>query len=148
MEAVDPIVVGTDGSSTAERAVARAGELAGALGAKVCVVNSYASPTGSWMAAAGGIAVADAAIETRSQTDAEQVVARAARLLADLGVDAYGQVCSGDPAQALLAVAEGEKAQMIVVGNRGMTGARRMLGSVPNRISHQAKCAVLIVPTG
>jgi nucleotide-binding universal stress UspA family protein len=44
-------------------------------------------------------------------------------------------------------IAESEGAQMIVVGNKGMTGARRVLGSVPNKISHHARCAVLIVPT-
>jgi nucleotide-binding universal stress UspA family protein len=38
-------------------------------------------------------------------------------------------------------------ADMIVVGNRGMSGAKRMLGSVPNKVSHHATCEVLIVPT-
>jgi nucleotide-binding universal stress UspA family protein len=148
MDTIDPIVVGTDGSSTAERAVERAGRLGKALGARVCVVNSYAPPKGAMLAAASGFAVADAELDTQTRTEAEQVVTRAKRLLADLGVEAYGQVCDGDPAQTLITVAEGERAQMIVVGNRGMTGARRMLGSVPNRVSHQATCPVLIVPTG
>jgi nucleotide-binding universal stress UspA family protein len=47
----------------------------------------------------------------------------------------------------LLQIAEEQHAQMIVVGNRGMTGARRVLGSVPNRVSHRARCDVLIVVT-
>jgi nucleotide-binding universal stress UspA family protein len=143
----DPIVVGTDGSATAERAVERAAELAQALGARVCIVNSYATPTGAWMAAASGIAVPDMDLDTQNRSEAEEVIRRAKRVLTDRGVESCGHICSGDAAQALMAVAEDEGAQMIIVGNRGMTGARRMLGSVPNRVSHQARCPVLIVPT-
>ena len=48
----------------------------------------------------------------------------------------------------LLDVATAFHADVIVIGNRGMTGAKRVLGSVPNTLSHHAECAVLIVPTG
>jgi nucleotide-binding universal stress UspA family protein len=74
-------------------------------------------------------------------------VVRARQQLESAGVDTRTHVCSGDPAQALIAIAEDESAQMIIVGNRGMSGPRRILGSVPNSVSHQARCAVLIVPT-
>jgi nucleotide-binding universal stress UspA family protein len=54
----------------------------------------------------------------------------------------------GDAADAILDVAEEQRADLIVVGNRGMTGAKRfLLGSVPNRVSHHAPCSVLIVRT-
>lgn len=53
-----------------------------------------------------------------------------------------------DPADALLEVADQVNARMIVVGNRGMAGPRRVLGSVPNTVSHGARCSVLIVSTG
>ena len=54
----------------------------------------------------------------------------------------------GDPAEGILSVAEETKADLIVVGNKGMTGARRfLLGSVPNNISHHAPCSVIIVRT-
>ena len=54
----------------------------------------------------------------------------------------------GDPADAILDVAEEVKADLIVVGNKGMTGARRfLLGSVPNKVSHHAPCSVIIVRT-
>jgi len=54
----------------------------------------------------------------------------------------------GDPAEAILNIAEGTDADLIVVGNKGMTGARRfLLGSVPNNISHHAPCSVIIVRT-
>jgi nucleotide-binding universal stress UspA family protein len=67
--------------------------------------------------------------------------------LRELGVASHGHVCAGEPAQTLITIAMGEDAEMIVVGNRGMNGARRVLGSVPNRVSHHARCGVLIVPT-
>jgi len=53
----------------------------------------------------------------------------------------------GDPADALMAVAEREGADLIVVGNRRMTGVRRLLGSVPNKVTHQASFRVLVVNT-
>ncbi len=54
----------------------------------------------------------------------------------------------GDAADAIIDVAEEQRSDLIVVGNRGMTGAKRfLLGSVPNRVSHHAPCSVLIVRT-
>ena len=54
----------------------------------------------------------------------------------------------GEPADAILDVAEEENADLIVVGNKGMTGAKRfLLGSVPNKVSHHAPSSVLIVRT-
>jgi nucleotide-binding universal stress UspA family protein len=54
----------------------------------------------------------------------------------------------GDAADAILDVAEEQRSELIVVGNKGMTGAKRfLLGSVPNKVSHHAPCSVLIVRT-
>jgi nucleotide-binding universal stress UspA family protein len=54
----------------------------------------------------------------------------------------------GDPADAILDVAEERSADLVVVGNTGMTGAKRfLLGSVPNKVSHHAPCSVLIIRT-
>jgi nucleotide-binding universal stress UspA family protein len=54
---------------------------------------------------------------------------------------------TGSPAEAIVKVAEQEGADLIVVGNKGMKGARRILGSVPNTVAHAAPCSVLIVDT-
>jgi nucleotide-binding universal stress UspA family protein len=144
----ESIVVGTDGSQTADRAVEKACQLARALGTMLHVVMSYNPGTsGAWMAAAGGIATDPYASEREARKHAEEVLERARQRLNHLQVNVQTHLCSGDPADALITVAEDQAAQMIVVGNRGMTGARRVLGSVPNRVSHQAHCAVLIVPT-
>jgi nucleotide-binding universal stress UspA family protein len=141
------IVVGTDGSASAGRAVTKAGELAQALRATVHVVSCYAQQSnGAWLAAAGGVAVGEVTNE-EARARAERIVTDAQHQLRQLGVASRPHVCGGEPAQALITIAGDQKADMIVVGNRGMNGARRVLGSVPNRVSHHATCGVLIVPT-
>lgn len=144
----DPIVAGTDGSPTATRAIDEAGELAMALGSDVHVVTSYtASSNGALLAAAGGFAAADAHTAADARERAKKIAAGATVRLRVKGVRTHTHVTETDPATALITIAEGEGAQLIVVGNKGMTGARRVLGSVPNRVSHHARCGVLIVPT-
>ena len=74
--------------------------------------------------------------------DAAAAEARAA------GIEVRTHPVEADPADAILNVAEEIKADLIVVGNKGMTGARRyILGSVPNNVSHHAPCSVIIVRT-
>ena len=131
----NPIVAGTDGSPTAKLAMDRAGELAKALGAPVHVVC---------------VPSALEAHEWPARISAQQIVAEASERLTSQGVEVkthLPKVLQGEAALALVAVAEQEQAQMLVVGNKGMTGVRRLLGSLPNRVSHEARCDVLIVPT-
>jgi nucleotide-binding universal stress UspA family protein len=97
--------------------------------------------------AAAAMAVPGVVDDGSARQAAEEVVDRASARLRQRGIDVATHVCQGEPAEVLITVADGEHAQMIVVGNRGMSGARRVLGSVPNRVSHHAKCGVLIVPT-
>jgi nucleotide-binding universal stress UspA family protein len=145
---IAPIVAGTDGSASAELAVARAGEIAAALDATLHIVMSYKDPErASYMAALGGVPIDTVGLEADVRTQAEGIVSQSKRRVAESGVRAETHVCCGEAAESLMTIAEGEGAQMIVVGNRGMAGARRVLGSVPNRISHHAPCSVLIVPT-
>jgi nucleotide-binding universal stress UspA family protein len=142
------IVAGTDGSASAELAVAKAGELAVALDATVHIVMSYNDTQRvSAMAGIGGMALDVVGLEEEARVHAESVVSESRGRLAELGIRTQAHVCCGEPAEVLMSIAEGEGAQIIVVGNRGMAGARRMLGSVPNRVSHHASCCVLIVPT-
>ena len=145
----EPIVVGTDGSSTADRAVDKAGELAAAFGAPLHVVMTYrAALNSAALAVASGVVVDPVSLDEGASTHADSVVRRAADRLEGIGVKVFRRVvCAADPADALIAVASDVGAQMIVVGNKGMLGARRVLGSVPNRVSHHAECCVLIVRT-
>jgi len=143
------IVVGTDGSERAERAVVRAGELARTLGVKVHVVSGYGIGTDVVLMSARsrGFPVTDADVAELNRAHAEECVAQAKQRLERLGVESETHVRLAEPADALLRTADEQDAQMIVIGNRGMAGARRVLGSVPNRVSHHAHCDVLIVDT-
>lgn len=144
----DPIVVGTDGSATAELAVDRAAELGQALGTAVHVVTAYTMASGGEQLATGRRAAAGTSTLTDdARTAAEEIVARAKERLEDRGLTVHTHVRAGDAGQELIATAEQEGAQLVVVGNRGMTGLGRILGSVPNLVSHRAKCGVVIVPT-
>ena len=140
------IVVGTDGSPTAEAAVQHAAELARTCGAKLHIVSAY-RPIESLYTAPDLIPVdVRGAIDPRK--DAEQVVTESAAKVRAAGIEVEGYACPGDPASALIEVAETAKADLLVVGNRGMTSkARFLLGSVPNKVSHHAPCSVLIVKT-
>jgi nucleotide-binding universal stress UspA family protein len=77
----------------------------------------------------------------------QAVVEEAAATVRMSGVGVRPHTVTGDPADALLAIAEQENADLIVVGSRGMHGMTRVLGSVPNKVSHRARCSVLIVAT-
>jgi nucleotide-binding universal stress UspA family protein len=115
------ILIATDGSATAAAAAARGAEIAKATGAEILLL--YVGDE------AAGASVLD-------------------RVRQDLGVEVLTKVVSGDPDDKILEVAESEGVDLIVVGNKGMTGAKRfLLGSVPNQVSHNAQCHVLIVKT-
>jgi nucleotide-binding universal stress UspA family protein len=118
------ILVGTDGSATAAKAVDRAVEVARAAGASLTVLS------------AGGPAKAEAVVRAESLR------------LADAGIDLDTVVVDDDPVAALVdAAADGY--DLLVVGNRGMTGVARFLrlGSVPAKVTHHLPCSLLIVKT-
>jgi nucleotide-binding universal stress UspA family protein len=141
----EKIVVGSDGSDTAKQAVDEAMRLAKALGAELHVVMSNHSLRGAHVVGApqGAIPVYGSMHEGLPAAVIDEAVA-AARIS---GVTAEGHVIDRDPADALLQVASQIDASTIVVGNKGMSGGRRLLGSVPNKVSHEARCNVLIVAT-
>jgi nucleotide-binding universal stress UspA family protein len=143
----EAIVVGTDGSETAHRAVAQATRLAKALGADLHVVAACRPMRGSLRPAPTPEAAA-LLVEALPQSEARAIVDRAAGDARAKGVGAHTHVHPEDPCAALMDVAARVGATTIVVGNRGMSGARRLLGSVPDQISHRARCNVLIVSTG
>jgi nucleotide-binding universal stress UspA family protein len=141
------IVVGTDGSPTAREAVRQAAELAKATGANLHIVTAYRSAA---LLAADPLALGPSAVqvETQLRNTAHEIVQGAARDADGLGVKAETYAVSGDPSSCIIEVAETQGADLIVVGSRGMTGARRfLLGSVPSKVAHHAPCYVLIVRT-
>ena len=126
------IVVGTNGTETADKAVGRAVELAKLTGATLHVVSAY-EPAPEW------------AISPHFKVDA--VLDRATDIAKSGGVKLEVHGPKGDAASAILSAAEQCDADLIVLGSKGMQGARRVLGSVPNKVSHHAHCSVLVVRT-
>ena len=142
------IVVGTDGSQTANEAVRQAVELAKSLNAKVELVSAY-EPVGDQRLREERTEVPDDVqwmVNPREDVDA--TLRDAADRAREAGVQVETYARQGDPADAILDVAEEQDADLIIVGNKGMTGAKRfLLGSVPNKVSHHAPCSVLIIRT-
>ena len=141
----DTIVVGTDGSDTAQQAVAEAVRLAKALNAEVHVVTAFEPVRGARL---GGAPEGVSKFYGPLTNDlARSTIDDAAARIRAAGVDVEQHMVQKAPADALLEVAKDVGASMIVVGSQGMSGARRLLGSVPNKVSHEAACNVLIVAT-
>lgn len=134
------MLVGTDGSDSAAKAVARSVSLAKAAGAELIVLHSYAvtSPASNPLGLDAPYPAQDigkSILEDVHRRYGDEVPVRT--LLKE-----------GAPGDAIVDVAEEEKADLVIVGNRGMTGAKRyVLGSVPNNVSHHAPSSILIVDT-
>ena len=142
------ILVGTDGSETAHRAVAQAVDLAKSLGARLDIVCAYEPVPRSRLRQESDAVPADMQWMVNAREDVDATLREAVEQAEAGGVDAETHARQGDPADAILDVAEERGADLIIVGNRGMTGAKRfLLGSVPNKVSHYAPCSVLIVRT-
>jgi nucleotide-binding universal stress UspA family protein len=142
------IVVGTDGSETAQTAVDAAAELAKLTGARLELVSAYEPVTSQRLRSEARQVPADLQWMVNPREDVDATLAEAAERVAEAGAEARTYAREGDPADAILDVAEELGSDLIVVGNKGMTGAKRfLLGSVPNKVSHHAPCSVLIIRT-
>ena len=142
------IVVGTDGSETAEKAVDAAVELAALSGAALEIVSAYEPESIQRLRREARSLPPDLQWMVNRRADVDATLRHASERASAAGVTAQTNAREGDPADAILDVAEELGADLIVVGNKGMTGARRfVLGSVPNRVSHHAPCAVMIIRT-
>jgi nucleotide-binding universal stress UspA family protein len=142
------IVVGTDGSETAGKAVDAAVELAALSGATLEVVSAYEPVSNQRLRREAREIPADMEWMIHRRAEVDATLHHAVERAAAAGVAVREHAREGDAADAILDVAEELGADLIVVGNKGMTGAKRfLLGSVPNKVSHHAPCAVLIVRT-
>jgi nucleotide-binding universal stress UspA family protein len=142
------IVVGTDGSDTAKQAVREATELAKQTNATLDVVSAFDPVPASRLREERLQAPSDIEHAVNPQEDVNAILAEAESEVTGAGVKVRTFARQGEPADAILDIAEEEGADLIVVGNKGMTGAKRfLLGSVPNKVSHHAPCSVLIVRT-
>ena len=135
----ETVVVGADASDTATEAVRQAIELVKLTGGTLHIVSAYKPQQ---LSTPG---LEEQGLESGDL--AESVVADHESRARAAGLQTQTHARSGPPAEAICAVASEVNADLIVVGNKGMTGMRRVLGSVPNSVAHHAPCSVLIAFT-
>jgi nucleotide-binding universal stress UspA family protein len=136
---VTKVAVGTDGSATAAEAVKVATEVARRFGAEVILLGVYkdaAAPSGE-----------EPELEWASSPAARlrEILARIEEELRRDGLACRTLTDEGDPGEVLVQLAEACEADLLVIGNKGMH--RRVLGSVPNTVTHRAPCSVFVVKT-
>ena len=144
------IVVGTDGSDSSLRAVARAGALSGATGATLVIVCAYLpADSDDRDTARAQDALGEDAYQVVGSHPAEDTVRTAQEKAGQAGATNVKAVAvEGSPVEALLDVVRRENADLLVVGNRGLNGIKgRLLGSVPADATRRSKCDVLVVHT-
>jgi nucleotide-binding universal stress UspA family protein len=142
------IVVGTDGSDTAKEAVRQAAELAKSVNGMIHLVSAFEPIADQRLREERQDVPKDLEWMVNPKEDVNATLKEAGEGIESAGVNVETYAREGDPADAILDVAEEKNADLIVVGNKGMTGAKRfLLGSVPNKVSHHAPCSVMIIRT-
>ena len=141
---IGTIAVGTDGSATASEAVRTATEMARCYGAKIVLLSAFQDP--GWAPREHGESD-DMELQWALSPSARvrEVLARTEQDLRSEGLDCSTLVDQGDPGDVLVRLAEECGADVLVIGNKGMR--RRLLGSVPNTVTHKARCSVFVVKT-
>jgi nucleotide-binding universal stress UspA family protein len=137
----DRVVVGADNSPTAKRAIEAAARMVLMSGGTLHLVTAFSAKQTSDPSLPSEFA--NGSNEGQAEADL-QVLSFIAK---NLGVEPILHLSSGEPADVIVETADQVDADLIVVGNRGMKGARRVLGSVPNSVAHGANCSVAIIDT-
>ena len=135
------VIVGADDSQTALQAVIAAADIARLTGGALHIVTAYEPKS---------VKLNDVPAEFRhssSSHPADVLLDGLSRIVEQRGLKPVVHAASGDPADAIVRIAEEVGADLVVVGNKGMKGVRRVLGSIPNTVAHAAHCSVLIVDT-
>jgi nucleotide-binding universal stress UspA family protein len=135
---VSTVAVGTDGSETASEAVTQAAEFARRFDAKLVLLSAFKSdpPPPDTDETQWSYQPAAQLREILSRTEAQ---------MNEQGIECTTAVDEGDPADVLVRLANECSADVLVIGNKGMQ--RKLLGSVPNSVTHNADCSVLVVKT-
>ena len=142
---VSKIVVGTDGSDTAAKAVEFAMDMAERYGAKLVIASAYTPVSEDRLRKEQVDAPQEIQWSINPSEDVDSTLRAAEETAKERGLQYASDARNGDPADVLVEIAADHEADVIVVGNKGME--RRILGSVPNSVSHKAPCSVLIVKT-
>jgi nucleotide-binding universal stress UspA family protein len=139
---ISTVAVGTDGSATAAEAVREAAEIARRFGAKLVLLSAFRDSRGPPTGSAEGIELQWA---SNSSARVRSILERIEADLGQSGIECDTLADDGDPAEVLVRLAEECGADLLVIGNKGMK--RRVLGSVPNTVTHKANCSVLVIKT-
>ena len=139
---ISTVAVGTDGSATASEAVSEAAEIARRFGAKLVLLSAYQN---SGRSAKGQGQDIELQWASSSSARVRSILERSEADLSRTGLECETRADDGDPAEVLVRLATECGADLLVIGNRGMK--RRVLGSVPNTVTHKADCSVLVVKT-
>ncbi len=142
---IQTVTVGTDGSDTADKAVQFAFDLAEKFGAKIVIASSYRPVSEDKVRRDQREAPDDIQWSLNPTQEVDATLKAAAERAGERGIEAVTEAREGQPADVLCDIAEAYDSDVIVVGNRGMN--RKVLGSVPNSVSHNAPCSVVIVKT-
>jgi nucleotide-binding universal stress UspA family protein len=137
------VAVGTDGSATASKAVEAAAEIARRFDARLVLLSAFQGsgdrPRGS------GSGSEELQWAFNNDARVRELLNRTEQELREQKIDCTTMLDEGDPAEVLVRLAEECEADLLVIGNRGMQ--RRVLGSVPNTVTHKATCSVYVVKT-
>ena len=139
---ISTVAVGTDGSATANEAVSEAAEIARRFGAKIVLLSAFQDSRGSPAGQGQDIELQWA---SSSSARVRSILERSEEDLDRAGIECETRADEGDPAEVLVRLAAECGADLLVIGNKGMK--RRVLGSVPNTVTHKAGCSVLVVKT-
>jgi nucleotide-binding universal stress UspA family protein len=142
---IQKVAVGTDGSETAQKAVDFAFDVAEKFGAEVVICSSYKPVSEDKVRRDQREAPEDIQWSINPTQEVDSTLGKAAELAKSRGIQTVTEAREGEPADVLCDIAEAHGADLLVVGNKGMQ--RRVLGSVPNSVSHKAPCSVVIVKT-
>jgi nucleotide-binding universal stress UspA family protein len=142
---VQTVAVGTDGSGTADKAVEFAIDLAARYEAKVVFISAYVPVRESRLARETREAPEDLQWTINPAEDVDATLRDCEQRAEQRGLRWASEAREGDPAKILVELAASNDADILVIGNKGMQ--RKVLGSVPNSVSHNAPCSVLIVKT-
>jgi nucleotide-binding universal stress UspA family protein len=144
-ELVRTIAVGTDGSETASRVVDAALEMAARYGARLVVGSSYRPVAETRLREEQKDAPADIQWSINPAEEVDAILRSVEERAQERGLETASDARMGRPAEVLCEIAADHQADVLVVGSRGMQ--RRVLGSVPNTVSHRAPCSVMVVKT-
>src|SRR2546423_12033330 len=142
---VQTIAVGTDGSDTAQKAVDFAMDMAERYGARLVVASAYTPVPEDRLRKEQEEAPEDIQWSINPSEDVDATLRKVEDAAKERGLEYASEARHGDPADVLCEIAADRDADVIVVGNKGMH--RKILGSVPNSVSHKAPCSVMIVKT-